>query len=149
MTKNTDKAKASAPETRDWGKGKCNLCGKIAPSPQTLREASAWAVNHGCNYGERTIPAEKPTGVAVYYGDELPPSKTWLPKPPTLQEHIADLMDAATRFEDRAKRAEAHADALAEALADCLELGVGDWDGEEPSFIKKSRKALAAYEESK
>ncbi len=50
------------------------------------------------------------------------------------------------RLNNRLIKVEAHADKLAEALRDCLELGVGDWDGEEPSFVKKSRETLAAYE---
>jgi hypothetical protein len=46
--------------------------------------------------------------------------RSYLDTRPTPQDHIRDLHDAATRFEDRAKRAEATAAKLAEALREAL-----------------------------
>jgi hypothetical protein len=88
------------------------------------------------------------------------PRKSWLPKPPSLQDHIRDLHDAATRFEDRAKRAEAHAERLAEALKamrlelkacarDCMtEAKSMRWIDDNEADIA-AREALAQWEGAK
>jgi hypothetical protein len=54
-----------------------------------------------------------------YYGE------TSAPEAPTLEDHIRDLHDAATRFEDRARRAEQERDELLAALKDIYSAPVG------------------------